>query len=56
MRDIISHILKVFIAVMIGVEVSLPPNPYADYLVILLVVYIILNNRIDDRINDKLFK
>ena len=56
MRDKILHILKLVIAIMIGIEVSYPPNPYKEYLIVGLISLIILKNNLDIKIQEVIEK
>ena len=56
MRDTILHTLKLIIAVLIGIEVSYPPNPYKDYLILGLVCLIVLKYNLDKKIQEVLEK
>ena len=56
MRDKIQHTLKLVIAVLIGIEVSYPPNPYKDYLILGLVCLIVLKYNLDKKIQEVLEK
>ena len=48
MRDKIQHTLKLVIAVLIGIEVSYPPNPYKEYLILGFVCLIVLKYNLDN--------
>ena len=50
MREMITHLTKLMVAIWIGVEVSLPPNPYQNYLVVGLISLIILRYDVDKKI------
>ena len=50
MREMITHLTKLMVAIWIGVEVSLPPNPYENYLVVGLISLIILRYDVDKKI------
>ena len=56
MRDKIQHTLKLVIAVLIGIEVSYPPNPYKEYLIVGLISLIILKNNLDKKIQEVMEK
>ena len=56
MRDKIQHTLKLVIAVLIGIEVSYPPNPYKEYLIVGLISLIILKNNLDKKIQEVIEK
>ena len=49
LKESIKFTLQCLIAIIIALEISLPPNPYARYLIILLVLYICLKNNIVER-------
>jgi len=36
--------LQIIISVLIGLEVSIEPNPYIQYLILTLVIYILFKN------------
>ena len=58
MRNIIKYTLEIIIAVLIAVEVSIPPNDYVRQLVVVLILYICFKNKVDEKILalfDKLF-
>ena len=44
MRETITYTIKLIVAVLIGIEVSYPPNPYKEYLIVGLISLIILKN------------
>ena len=50
----IRIVLQIIVAVMIGLEVSLPPNPYKQELIIALVVLICLQHDIPNKIINKI--
>ena len=50
MRDGILNTIKLIVAVLIGIEVSYPPNPYKDYLIVGLTVLIIIKYDLDKKI------
>ena len=56
MRKTLEHILKLVIAVLIGIEVSYPPNPYKEYLIVGLISLIILKNNLDTKIQEVIEK
>ena len=41
---------------MIGIEVSYPPNPYKEYLIVGLISLIILKNNLDKKIQEVMEK
>ena len=43
-RRVFELVLQIIISVLIGMEVSIEPNPYIQYLVLALVVYILIKN------------
>jgi hypothetical protein len=51
--DIIKITLQIIVAAMIGIEVSMPPNPYKQELIIALVVLICLQHDIPNKIINK---
>ena len=56
MRETITHTIKLIVAVLIGIEVSYPPNPYKEYLIVGLISLIILKNNLDKKIQEVLEK
>ena len=56
MRKNLEHILRLVVAIMIGIEVSYPPNPYKEYLIVGLISLIILKNNLDKKIQEVLEK
>ena len=56
MRDTILHTLKLMVAVLIGIEVSYPPNPYKDYLIVGLTILIIIKYNLDKKIQEVMEK
>tara|TARA_R110002020_G_scaffold436207_1_gene646399 strand:- start:364 stop:609 length:246 start_codon:yes stop_codon:yes gene_type:complete len=56
MRKNLEHILKLVVAIMIGIEVSYPPNPYKEYLIVGLISLIILKNNLDKKIQEVMEK
>ena len=56
MRDGIINTIKLIVAVLIGIEVSYPPNPYKDYLILGLVCLIVLKYNLDKKIQEVLEK
>ena len=56
MRKNLEHILKLVVAIMIGIEVSYPPNPYKEYLIVGLISLIILKNNLDTKIQEVIEK
>ena len=56
MRETITHTIKLMVAVLIGIEVSYPPNPYKEYLIVGLISLIILKNNLDKKIQEVMEK
>ena len=56
MRNTILHTIKLIVAVLIGVEVSYPPNPYKEYLIVGLTILIIIKYNLDKKIIEVLDK
>ena len=52
MRDTI----KLMVAVLIGIEVSYPPNPYKEYLIVGLTILIVMRYNLDKKIQEGLEK
>ena len=50
MRDAIEHTIKLMVAVLIGIEVSYPPNPHKDYLIVGLTILIVMKYNLDKKI------
>ena len=54
MKRAIELVLQCIISVLIAVEVSYEPNPYIQYLILSLVVYILVkNNKHIEKLVDK---
>ena len=51
----ILHTLQLITAVLIGIEVSLPPNPYKMELLLCMILIIWLKFDIVDKINERIF-
>jgi len=49
-KDRIELSLKVVVSVLIGLEVSIPPNPYKQHLILGLVLLICLKHDIPNKI------
>ena len=56
MRKNLEHILRLVVTIMIGIEVSYPPNPYKEYLIVGLISLIILKNNLDTKIQEVIEK
>ncbi len=56
MRDTIEHTIKLMVAVLIGMEVSYPPNPYKEYLIVGLTILIVMKYNLDKKIQEGLEK
>ena len=56
MRKSFKLTLQLIISALVGVEISIPPNPYADWLVVMLVLYICLQYNIDQKITQVIEK
>ena len=56
MRDTIEHTIKLMVAVLIGIEVSYPPNPYKEYLIVGLTILIVMKYNLDKKIQKGLEK
>ena len=50
MRDGIINTIKLIVAVLIGIEVSYPPNPHKDYLIVGLTILIVTKYNLDKKI------
>ena len=55
-RDTILHTLKLILAVLIGIEVSYPPNHYKEYLIVGLTILIIIKYNLDKKIQEVMEK
>jgi len=55
-KNIIDHIFKLVISVLIAVEVSIPPNPYKEELILVLVMYLCFKHNIPDKIIETISK
>ena len=56
MRETLIHTIKLIVAVLIGIEVSYPPNPYKEFLIVGLISLIILKNNLDIKIQEVIEK
>ena len=56
MRETITHTIKLIVAVLIGIEVSYPPNPYKEYLIVGLTILIVMKYNLDKKIQEGLEK
>ena len=54
-KDKILFALQIIVAVMIGIEVSIPPDPYKQELIIALVVLICLKHNIPNKFINKMW-
>jgi hypothetical protein len=52
MRKQLILTLQIIVSALIGIEVSIPPNPYKNYLIISLTILICLKYNIIERIED----
>ena len=52
----ILHTLQLITAVLIGIEVSLPPNPYKIELILCMILIICLKFDIVDKINERILQ
>ena len=55
-KDRITLTLQLVICVLIGQEIALPPNPYTNYLIFSLTLYICLKHDIPTKIVETLSK
>ena len=53
-KNQIKYTLQLIICVLLGLEVSLAPNPYTTYLIIVMTLYICLKHDIPQKIIDTL--
>ena len=56
MRETITHTIKLIVAVLIGIEVSYPPNPYKEYLIVGLTILMVMKYNLDKKIQEGLEK
>ena len=49
-KKVLNLTLKVVISVLIALEISIPPNPYKEELILLLVISIVLKHDIVEKI------
>jgi len=54
MKDTIQHTLKLITAVLVALEISIPPNPYKMELILCLVALICLKYDIPQKIEDSI--
>ena len=50
LKTAIRYTLQCLISICIALEISQPPDPYARWLIVLLVLYICLKHNVVDRI------
>ena len=55
-KNQIKYTLQLVICVLLGLEVSLAPNPYITHLIIVMTLYICLKHDIPQKINNTLTK
>ena len=55
-KNQIKYTLELVICVLVGLEISIPPNPYTNELVMMLVLYICLIHDIPQKIINSLTK
>ena len=55
-RNQLIMMIQIIVAVLLGLEVSIPPNPYQMPLIILLVMLICLKHDIPNKLLNQLFK
>ena len=55
-KDKILFALQIIVAVMIGLEVSIPPNPYKQELIIALIILICVKHDIPNKIINKMWR
>ena len=48
-RDKVKFTLELFISCLIGLEVSLNPNPYIEELIFILLIYIALKHNLTNK-------
>ena len=55
-KNQIKYTLQLVICVLLGLEISIPPNPYTNELIMALTLYICLKHDIPQKIEDTLTK
>ena len=55
-KENLMIILELIVACLIGLEISLKPNPYIEELIIVMTIYIVLKHDIVEKILDTLDK
>jgi len=53
LKTAIRYTLQMLISICIALEISLPPNPYKEHLIILLTLYICLKHDIVEKILER---
>ena len=53
-KNQIKYTLQLVICVLLGLEVSILPNPYTTYLIIALMLYICLKHKIVQKIENSI--
>ena len=56
LKQAIRFTLQCLISIYIALEIAIPPDPYARYLIIALVLYICLKHNIVERIMERYTK
>ena len=54
LKEAIKFTLQCLIAIYIGLEISIPPNPYTNQLIILMTIFIAIKHNIPEKIEDVL--
>jgi hypothetical protein len=55
-RNQLIMMIQIIVAVLLGLEVSIPPNPYQMPLIISMVILICLKHDIPNKLLNRLFK
>jgi hypothetical protein len=53
-KNQIKYTLQLMICVLLGLEVAIPPNPYTNELIIMLILYICFKHDIPQKIVERL--
>ena len=56
LKKAIRFTLQCLISIYIALEIAIPPDPYARYLIVVLVLYICLKHNIVERIMERYTK
>lgn len=53
-KNQIKYTLQLMICVLLGLEVAIPPNPYTNELIIMLILYICFKHNIVQKIENSI--